>query len=397
MRDTAFLPLPGRAARAAFPIQASLTVTFLAGSSMPTALYPIYQADWGFSPITVTIVFGIYALAVLAALLVAGRLADHLGRRPVLLSAIGAQMVAMAIMASAHGVGALLAGRVVQGLATGASVGAIGAALLDLHRERGAIANAIAPIMGTALGALAGGLMVHFLPAPLQLTYASLAVVFLIQGAAALRVPESVAPRAGAWRSLRPHMKVPASARPAMLVAVPVLVATWAIAGFFASLGPALIKRVFQVDPSLFGGIALFCLSSSGALAVLALRHAATSTLMRAGIAAIAAGTGLALAAIWSGSGLAYCVATVVIGAGFGAGFQGAIRTIIAPVAPHERAAVLSVLYIVSYLSMGLPSVMAGTAIVAGASLLGTAYAFGAVVIVLALFALAAGRLFRQR
>ncbi len=55
---------------AAFYLQASITVMFLAGSSAPSPLYPIYQAAWGFSPIAITVIFGVYALAVLAALLV---------------------------------------------------------------------------------------------------------------------------------------------------------------------------------------------------------------------------------------------------------------------------------------------------------------------------------------
>src|ERR1700752_2198391 len=76
-------PSPG----AAFYLLASITITFLAGSSAPTPLYPLYQAKWGFSPITVTVVFAVYALGLLGALLISGRLSDHIGRRPVLVVA----------------------------------------------------------------------------------------------------------------------------------------------------------------------------------------------------------------------------------------------------------------------------------------------------------------------
>ena len=87
-------PRAGRlSATAAFYLLASITVSFLAGSSAPTPLYPLYQSEWGFSSITVTMVFGIYAIAVLSALLIAGRLSDHVGRRPVLLVAIAAQIL----------------------------------------------------------------------------------------------------------------------------------------------------------------------------------------------------------------------------------------------------------------------------------------------------------------
>jgi MFS family permease len=81
--------------KAAFYLLASITVTFLAGSLAPTPLYPIYQAKWGFSALTLTAIFSIYALALLGALLVAGRVSDHVGRRPVLIVATIAQALTM--------------------------------------------------------------------------------------------------------------------------------------------------------------------------------------------------------------------------------------------------------------------------------------------------------------
>ena len=81
----------GLSGTARFYLQASITVSFLAGSSAPTSLYPVYQREWGFEPVTVTVVFGVYALAVLGALLITGRLSDYIGRRPVLIAATLAQ------------------------------------------------------------------------------------------------------------------------------------------------------------------------------------------------------------------------------------------------------------------------------------------------------------------
>jgi MFS family permease len=122
---------PGRRtlpASAALYLLASIVVSLLAGSSAPTPLYAIYQGQWGFSPITTTIIFGIYAIAVLSSLLVFGRLSDHVGRRPVLLVALAVQMVTMVLFATADGVPALVTARVVQGLSTGAAIAAIGPA-----------------------------------------------------------------------------------------------------------------------------------------------------------------------------------------------------------------------------------------------------------------------------
>ncbi|MBM0256386.1 MFS transporter [Micromonospora sp. 4G55] len=98
---------------------ASILVSFLAASAAPTPLYGIYQERWHFSPITTTVVFAVYALAVLASLLTFGKLSDHVGRRPVLLVAIAIQMIALVVFVFAGGVPTLVAARVVQGLAAG--------------------------------------------------------------------------------------------------------------------------------------------------------------------------------------------------------------------------------------------------------------------------------------
>jgi MFS family permease len=264
----------------AFYLQASITLSFLAGSSAPTPLYPLYQHAWGFSSITVTVVFGVYALAVLGALLFAGRLSDHVGRRPVLIASTLTQAVAMIVLGTATGVSALIIGRVIQGLAAGTAIAAVGAGLIDLDKIRGSVANAIAPIMGTATGALVGGLMVRFLPAPTHLVYAVFGAIFLLQCVGVVLIPESISPAPGALASLKPQLAVPAELRVSVLLAVPILIATWSLAGLYGSLAPALIRSRFGLDASLFGGTALFVLATSGAAAVLLLQKRQARTMM---------------------------------------------------------------------------------------------------------------------
>src|ERR1700728_952682 len=179
----------------AFYLLASITVSFLAGSSAPTPLYPLYQTMWGFSPVILTVVFGSYALAVLAALLVAGRLSDHLGRRPVLIVAAAGQALVMLLFATAESVTGLLIARIVQGLITGAAIGAVGAAMIDVDKSRGAVANAVAPPFGTALGALMGGIFLQYLPEPTHLVYAALAAVYIVQALGLRFVRDSIAPQ----------------------------------------------------------------------------------------------------------------------------------------------------------------------------------------------------------
>src|SRR5512146_852132 len=102
---------PALSGTPALLLLASLTVSMLAASGAPTPLYAIYQQRWGFTPITTTVIFGIYAITVLVALLIFGRLSDYTGRRPVLLAAIAVQAASLVVFATAGGVGDLIAAR----------------------------------------------------------------------------------------------------------------------------------------------------------------------------------------------------------------------------------------------------------------------------------------------
>ena len=270
---------------AALVLQASLVVSFLAGSAAPTPLYAVYQAAWGFTPITVTVVFGVYALAVLATLLVAGSLSDYVGRRPVLLVATLLQIGAMLVFATADGLAMLVAGRIVQGIATGGAAAAIGAAMIDLDRTRGTLANAVGPMTGTATGSLVSGLLVQYAPAPAVLVYAVLAGVLAVQAIGIAWMPETVARRPGALATLRPRFAVPPQVRNALLVATPALVAAWALAGFWGSLGPALVRQLVGSQSRVLGGLPLFVLAASGASTVFALRQRGPHAVMRYGAA----------------------------------------------------------------------------------------------------------------
>jgi hypothetical protein len=219
-----------------------------------------------------------------------------------------------------------------------------------------------------------------------------LCAIFVLQSLGAMLMPESVTPRPGALASLRPHFRLPVAVRGAVLLAIPALVATWALAGFYGSLGPALVRRILGSSSVVVGGLTLFVLAGSGAITVLLLRHRTARAMMTFGATALIVGVGLTLLATARGSALLFFTGAALAGAGFGAGFQGAIRTVLPLTAAHERAGVLSVLYVVSYLGMGLPAVLGGLRVVHGGGLLTTAREYGAAVMLLAAVALVGTR-----
>jgi hypothetical protein len=292
------------------------------------------------------------------------------------------------MFAVAGGVPELLIARVVQGLATGAALGAIGAGLLDVDRHRGTFANAVAPGMGTGSGVLLSALAVRYLPAPTHLIYLALAGIIVLQAAGVAVMRETVTRKPGAIASLRPEIRLPRALRRPVLTAVPVLFAVWALAALYAALGPALVHALTGSGDVVLGGLSLFVLTLTAVLAIIVLRGADARTVMLTGILALITGVAVTMVALSITSTLLFFAGTAISGAGFGSGFQGGIRTVVPQAAAHQRAGVLSLLYIVSYLGLGVPAVAAGFLIVHGLGLTDTALYYGGAVIALAGLAL---------
>ncbi len=197
-----------------------VTLSFLGlflAAGAPSPLFRLEQQEWGFPVWLLTIAFAIYAIALLATLLVAGSLSDYIGRRPVLIGALGVEAGAMLIFLFAPNIGWVIAARTVQGIATGAGVSAFTAAAAEYaparRKKLGVLASTVAPAAGLGLGALMAGLVVQFTAAPSSIIFIFLAVFFVLGMIVVIASGETVARRGGALRSLIPRMSVPRLAR----------------------------------------------------------------------------------------------------------------------------------------------------------------------------------------
>lgn len=366
---------------------ATVLVAFLAASSVPVPLYRLYQQAWGFSPLMLTVIFAVYALALLIALLLFGSLADKIGRKPVILLALVLEIAVVALFLGARDVGWLVTARLIQGFATGLATSAVGAALLDVDRERGALINSVAPMLGMGAGALGSGLLAAFAIAPLRLVFALLLVVFLLQLVLMIRSPETAhSLLSGRW-SPRPRIAVPLRARGELLAVTPINVALWALGGFYLSLMPSLIATAVGAAPIWMGGLAVFALTTSGAAAIFLGRRRPPLSMVMAGAAALAVGLGVILAGANFGSLVLLLLGPVIAGVGFGGAFLGALRSVLPLAEPQERAGLMAAFYVESYLANALPVVVAGI-FVKTSGLLATADVFGGMIILLALLAL---------
>ena len=369
-------------------------LSFLAASTAPTPLYHLYQEHLQFSAATLTVIFGVYAISLLVALLTVGSLSDFLGRKPVIFAAVLLNMLAMLLFINADSVAWLIAARVLQGFATGMATAVLSAALLDTDRQQGPLVNSVAPLLGMAMGAMGCGLLAEFAPLPLQLTYWMLLALFAMQALYVWRLPESVSRQPGALASLRPTLHVPTQARRALWRVLPIDIAVWALGGFYASLAPSLVRTATGSTSNLIGGATVAALTVTGALMIYTLRNRPADKVLQLGASLLPVGVALILIAVHSASLSLFFVGTLVAGCGFGAGFLGALRSVVPLALPHERAGLMSAFYVLSYLAFCLPSLLAGN-LTRTFGLVATTDGYGAVLIILSVGALLT--LMRQR
>ena len=102
------------------------------------------------------------------------------------------------------------------------------------------------------------------------------------------------------------------------------------------------------------------------------------------GTATLSLGVVVSLIGIWQHSVVALFAGAVIAGIGFGGSFAGTLSALLPTAEAHERAGLLATFYIISYLAFSLPALAAGVA-VPYVGLDGVAYAYGVVVIVLAI------------
>jgi predicted MFS family arabinose efflux permease len=374
--------------RQAYALVAAVIALALIASGTPSPLYETYRELWGFSPAVLTLVYATYAFGVLASLLLAGSVSDRVGRRPVLLVALGVLMGTTVLFMAAGSVAWLFVARGIQGVATGLALGAASAALLDLHPRRdpagAGLTNGVVSAAGMGLGVLISAALMEFAPAPRVLPYVAVLVLFAAAFAAALRMPEPVQTRARLTLTPQRPSVPPAVRRTFFLAALGVL-SSWSIGGLFLSLGPELSATLFHTGNHLVAGVGVFVLAASGALAQLLIGPRIAPWLgASAGSVALAVGLLLIVSSASEGSTGLFLAGGVVGGAGFGLAFLGALRTLAAAIPPQHRAEVMSALYVVAYSAISLPAILAGI-LVTPWGLVTTFEVFGSVVAMLAL------------
>jgi MFS family permease len=349
--------------RVAFWLLASVFAAAMLGTTLPTPLYVIYQAQWHFSAAMVTVIFAVYAAAVLVTLLLAGRSSDQAGRKPVLAAALALSAVSTVAFIFAHDEGALLVGRVLSGLSAGLMTGTATATLTELvpasAGRRASLAATAANMGGLGLGPLIAGLFAQYAPHPTSLVFEVYLAVLAAAGLCLLFVPETVSPRR------RPTLRfaglgIPERGRGQFIAAAVAAFAAFALLGLFSSLVPGFIGGVLHQDSHAVQGTVVFGMFAVGTVTQVALSRFSSRRVVLAGLGLFLAALALIVAALAQAGMALFLAGTVVGGVAVGAIFLGSLATANRLAPPERRGHVISAFFVACYAGLIIPVVGVG-------------------------------------
>jgi len=365
-------------------VAAALGVMFV-GPTLPTPLYPIYRSSFDFGKLTLTVIYAIYVLGNLAALLVFGRLSDQIGRRLVTLPAVGIGVLSVVVFVFADGVGWLLAARVLSGLSTGLAAGAATAWIAELQPEHdraiAAVTASGANFMGLAVGSLLAGTLADLAPWPLRLSYIVYLGLLLAVGVAIVFPPETVANRASHWKdlALRPRLGVPAGIRLPFMPPATTAFATFALLGFYAALIPSVLGESLHLSRPLVAGAIVFELFLVATATTVLTGNVASRKAMLGGLALLQPALALLVGAEVMGSPVLLVTAAAVGGVASALGYRGSLEVVNRISPADQRSEVVSSYLVAVYAGNSLPVI--GIGILSGVASSAVAHVTFAVVI----------------
>ena len=353
-----------RGNRASFLAAAlSLAATFVA-SATPIPLYGTYQQVDGITYFQLSLSSVIYFVGAVTALLIFGRLSNHLGRRPVSLIAVLLAALASATFLTVHDITPLLIGRLLQGLACGLASTALAAWIVDCaHSVPKWVAPAViscGPMTGLTIGGIISGILVQYGPIPRHLPFYLVLVLLAVCMLLIFRGKETMPSADGALRSLIPQMGLPPHAKKLFPVAAVTFVSTWALGGFFQAFGPAMAHEQLHSSNAVAAAVVFASIMAPSTIGASIAGKMKATTAQFYGMIGFAIFVGGLLLALKLGTLSLFLITSILAGTAQGMVLTGSIQSLVGNLHAKERANVLSVIYATSYTGAAIPTLIAG-------------------------------------
>ncbi len=350
--------------RLAFVSGVVALVASFAASAAPIPLFNTYRADDGFTNAGISLAVVANAVGTIAALLVLGRLSNHLGRRPTSIASLGLLLLGCVLLLNVHNIETLLVSRLLMGAGTGLASSGLTSYIVDSAPVRpawlAAVASSQGPMLGLTLGAIASGTLVQFGPWPRHLIYLVCASLLLVSAGLIALSPETAKPTPGAWKSLLPTVRVPVRVKPLLPSAAAVFLATWATGAFYQAFMPALVEDRLHIHSPLVLGLAFAAYLAPSVLGAPLGGRLTSAKAQRIGMIVFMSGWVGIITAISIGTLTVFIFATIVAGTGQGIATSAATRGLLHGNTLADRAPIFSAIYLLSYSGAAFPSFISG-------------------------------------
>ncbi|MFJ4688075.1 MFS transporter [Streptomyces sp. NPDC088789] len=353
----------GPGSRPGYLAAAAVFAVGMAGTTLPTPLYGLYREEIGFSELTVTVVFAVYALGVITTLLLAGDLSDRVGRRPVLLTALVLAAGSDLCFLLEDGLPLLFTGRVLSGFSAGLLSGTATAAVLELAPEgregRAGFAATAANMGGLGCGPLLAGLLATYAPAPLHTPFLVHLALLVPAVTVVLALPETVP---GPHRPPgRPQgIVVPSEVRGVFVPCAAAAFGGFALLGLFTAVTPAFLSETLGVTDLAAAGAVVFSVFLASTFGQWLTSRTGTDRALPAGCFVLVLGLLLIGSSLGAASLPLLLAGTLIGGTGQGLAFRAALTTVAAAAPAARRGATISAFFVVAYTGISLPVVGVG-------------------------------------
>jgi MFS family permease len=349
--------------RVGYLLTSGVLLATMVGGTLPIPLYVLYEQQMGFGPLGVTIVFAVYVIGTLSALVAFGDLSDHIGRRKVLAFGVGCAAASTLLFIVASGIGTLVVARIISGLAAGFATGTATAALAELQprgdRRAAAVTASATNMIGLGLGPLLAGTFAEYVAMPTHAVFWAYLCVCVLALAAVVVIPETVR-HPDRVIKVRLRLGVPPSMRTVMVGACLGVFAAFSVLGFFSSLVPTFLHGVLGVENLALVGAASFLIFITAAITQAISARTPPRRSVRAGLPLLLVALAMLESALFAQALWLFLAGTVVGGIAVGLIFRSGLSELNRLAEPRHRAAVLSIFFAAAYIGMGFPVVLTG-------------------------------------
>lgn len=345
-------------------VAAEIAVIYML-STLPTPLYVLYRQAFHFSQITLTVIYAVYVIGTVAIMFFFGRLADQIGRRPIVLVSLAMAAGSAAIFLCSNRTGWLFLGRILSGLAIALAAGASTAWVTELeprHDKRKATRMVIASnLVGLGLGALVAGLLAQYAIWPLRLPYLAFLgllapTIFFIW-----KSEETVEnPKAMAEACMRPRIGVPRELRARFISPAVCAFAIFSVLGFYTALLPSLLSEAFQNRNHAVAGLVVAEIFLVGAIAVVFAGSMSPRKGLFLALGLLLPSVGLLVAAQSYRAFAVLLIATGISGVATGLGYHYSLLELNDLAPKDKRSEMVSSYLIACYCGISLPVIGIG-------------------------------------